>query len=244
MIRTASALGALLVLAACGGGPDPLEPQTCQERVDGVFALLRYDNGEVTSYEMSVRTEYSVEELNLPDGLELAFNDNRNFALTVDFTSTSRDFSNAEPIKISMTAPPIYGQFASGAFSFHHDGHDASEPFLVMDAVDENDNNPEVYNIVKVATTSDLAPDLDMYIDGGATVANIAQMSPFTGWLLNAAPGEIAVDFSANSARFSNDVIASFIMPAPDTSAVNQHLRAAFEAAAEEYERGRCSAAR
>ena len=65
-------------------------------------------------------------------------------------------------------------------------------------------------------------------------------MAPFTGWLLNGAPAEIATDFSANSPGFSNDVIASFIMPAPERHAVRTHLRAAYQAAAEEYDRGRC----
>jgi hypothetical protein len=233
-------LSSVLLLAACGGGPDPLEPQTCQERVDGVFALLRYDNGAVTSYEFSVRTEYDVPAISMPEGLRLAFADNTKFALTVDFVGSNLDFSDAEPIKISMEAPPIYGLYAPGAFSFHHDGHDANAPFVVLDAVDQNNSAAEVYTITKVATTFERAPDLDMYIDGGATVATQAQMAPFTGWLLNGAPEEIATDFSANSPSFSNDVIASFIMPAPEQHAVRTHLRAAYQAAAEEYDRGRC----
>ena len=140
MIRTVSALALLSTLAACGGGPDPLEPQTCQERIDGVFALLRYDNGAITSYELSVRTEYDVEDITLPQGLRLAFEDNRKFALTVDFTGSDADFADAEPIKISMEAPPIYGRFASGAFAFHYGAADMSAPFLVMDAFEENTN--------------------------------------------------------------------------------------------------------
>lgn len=243
MFRKAIIAGTLL-LSACGGGPDPLAPQTCQERVDGVFALLHYENAEVTSYEFSVRTEYDVPDISLPEGLRLAFADNVKFALTIDFIGSNLDFSDALPIKISMEAPPIYGMYAPGAFSFHHDGHDASEPFLVMDAVARNDTGAEVFTITKVSTTFERAPALDMYIDGGATVATNAQMAPFTGWLLETAPDEIAVDFSANSPRFSNDVIASFIMPAPEQHAVRTHLRAAYQAAVEEYDRGRCFPAR
>ena len=231
-----------LTLTACGGGPDPLAPQACQERVGNYLALIEYENGEPVSYEHQILLEFDGSNFNFPDGLNLAFESNKSFRLSVTAITGDESISDASIVAVGMGSPPIFGDFFNGEFRFFLE--DQNTPFLVMDAVDDPgmEMPAETQEISKLASIEERAENMGMYIDGGATVVTTEILAPFAGWLFSSAPASLRVEFYPNTPSFDDTILASVSMPAPDTAEINAGLQTAIDAAKAEYENGKCFA--
>ena len=231
-----------LMLTSCGGGPDPLAPQTCQERIGHYLALVEYENGAPVSYETTVMLEFAGDRFSFPDGLKLAFESNQTFRLSVTAIASDELFETAEIVAVGMGAPPIHGDFFTGEFRFFLEGEET--PFLIMDASEEAamDTRPETQEISKLAAIADRAVNMEMYIDGGATVVTSETLAPFAGWLFSSEPEDIRVEFYPNAPALGDELITRFAMPSPAVADIRAGLQSAIDASKLEYEKGKCFA--